>query len=144
MTRCSTCQRELPESEFYSNKARAGGLHNVCIECTAEYHRRYVSLDAPVHRGYTHMLGECLAAKPPRSDGTYERVYQALAYWIAERSLTPAQAEAVYLHAVEMFSFQEIAAFVGLTHSTVQYHYNAAIGRLRSKYEQEGAEMYGS
>ena len=142
--KCSTCQNDLPPSEFYRNKARQNGLHNVCIACTTAYHRRYVSLDAPVRRGYTQMLGEQLAAQRTPADTTYEIVYKALAYWIKERILTRAQAEAIYLCAVESFSFREIAQMVGCHHTTVQYHYDIAVSRLRERYADKAEMLYGA
>ena len=142
--KCSTCQAELPTSEFYRNKARRGGLHNVCIACTTAYHRRYVSLDAPAHRGYTQMLGEQLAARKTRTDTTYELVYKALAYWIKERILTRAQAEAIYLCAVESFSFCEVAELVECDRSTVRYHYDVAVSRLRERYADQAEMLYGA
>lgn len=39
--RCPKCGRELPVTEFYSNKHNKDGLQDKCKECQAEWNREY-------------------------------------------------------------------------------------------------------
>ncbi|GEO26256.1 hypothetical protein AAC03nite_20410 [Alicyclobacillus acidoterrestris] len=87
------------------------------------------------------MLADVIARVERTTDETYERVFAALRYWMQDGTLKPTQAEAIYLHAVELFTYEEIADMVGLHYSTVMHHYKNGIERLKARYDQEMVDV---
>ena len=93
-----------------------------------------MSLDKMVTKGAKSTYADYTATRVWKEDSTYEKVIRALAYWIEKRILTAAQAEAIYLHAVELFTFEEIAEMTDLSRKTAYYHYDTGIKKLRKRY----------
>lgn len=129
---CSHCGRTLPVSEFYKNKARKDGYQSECKECTDFFRKRVLSYDRRMMGKKTYL--DVHVTLHTRVDETYERVFKTLGEWIGDGTLTEQQAEAIYLHDIELFSFGEIAKFVDVNRSTVSYHHKNGIERLRERY----------
>ncbi|WAH35021.1 RNA polymerase sigma factor [Alicyclobacillus dauci] len=138
---CPCCNRTLPIEEFQRNRARKDGYQSECRKCRKMYDSRVVSYNRVMMGKKTYE--EVLAAKEAQTDESYDRVISALRIWIEDKTLTPAQAESIYLHAVERFSFREIGALVGTHYSNAIHHYNKGIARLREKYLCMANEVYG-
>ncbi|MFX4303037.1 sigma factor-like helix-turn-helix DNA-binding protein [Alicyclobacillus tolerans] len=102
-----------------------------------------MALDATVSRQSKRTWADVIPDQRNHADSTYERVFQWLDEWQRTKILKPAQAEALYLHAVEMQTYQEISSFVGCDYTTVLYHYNQAIKRLRDFYLDRLQQEYG-
>lgn len=135
--RCCHCKRTLPISEFHKNSHTKDGYCAECMDCRREYDNRVISLDRPmrtVERNKT--LHDIIARRQNQTDESYEKVFAALNYWIGEKIITSSQAEVIYLYAVEMFTFPEIGEIAQMHYSTVMYHYNRGIERLRNLYAE--------
>lgn len=142
MKRCSTCKKSLPESMFYKCRSRKDGLHVQCEDCMREARYRFKSLDSARvrdKRGNAKSLYDFLPAPEYRADESYNKVFNALAWWIRERTITKAQAEAIYLHAVECWSYAEIAEFCRCTAPSVRICYERGIANLRRRYADMAA-----
>ena len=82
-----------------------------------------------------HTLLDYLTSQE-ETDSTYDRVLQAFGYWINDQTLTLAQAEAILMHDVDLISIEHIAEIYGMHRTSVAYHYERGIRRLRERYGQ--------
>ena len=131
--RCSRCGQVKPLDEFSRNRGKKDGYSTWCLDCYKWGRERFDSLDATLYKRMT--LADVIAVQKRSQDASYERVFKALGIWLRDKTLTPAQAEAIYLHAVEYLSYQEIGEIVDLHYTNVMYHYKRGIGRLRERYK---------
>lgn len=136
MKRCTRCGQEKPLDEFYRNRSKADGHDPYCAECRLWLKWRFVSLDSPIMGGQ-HTWHYLVADKPQRRDETYEKVVKALYHWIDTGVLKKSWAAAIYMHAVEEFSFAQIGDMAGCTAENVYYAYWHGIRKLRELYAQE-------
>ena len=131
--RCCRCHRVLSVLEFTLNRTTRDGYEPECRECKRN-RSWHLSLDKVIAKGAKSTYADYTATRVWKEDSTYEKVIRALAYWIEKRILTAAQAEAIYLHAVELFTFEEIAEMTDLSRKTAYYHYDTGIKKLRKRY----------
>lgn len=132
--KCSRCQQHKPLSEFTKNRSHADGYSNLCLDCNAWYARRVTSLDAKRDALYGYSLYAILPAQGQAFDSTYERVFYALHYWVDDGILSDREAEALYLHAVELFSYAEAGRIVEEPRINIQRAYERGVTKLRARY----------
>lgn len=89
------------------------------------------------------MLVDVIAVRKPKADETYEKVIHALRYWVREEILTAKEADSIYFHAVEMFSYSEIAEITGWHLTTARANYNKGIAKLQALYGDMADQVYG-
>lgn len=138
---CSHCNQTKPISEFGRDRRQPGGIAQYCRQCRHEQYTKTYRGALSLQAGYWHResdrkLVETLAYQRRVTDPTYERVFKALAIWIQERTLTLAEAEAIYLYAVERFTFGEIGILLGCKSQTPHETYHRGIAKLRARYKE--------
>jgi DNA-directed RNA polymerase specialized sigma24 family protein len=136
--RCSRCKQMKPLDEFPANRSRPDGKHVHCFDCVRERRRMFVSLDAEVRGPYgkTVRRADILVTRPLRepTDPSWEKVLQAMRYWLDDKTLDIKQVDAILMHAIEGLPYEEIAELVGMHWTSVRYQYERGIERLRKRY----------
>src|SRR5579875_2787934 len=125
LKRCSKCKEWLPVEMFHRAAARKDGRCDCCKYCRAESVRIdwCVRLEELVPGTDGATYADIIAQPPRMTDRTVPKVLRALRYWIADGTLTEAQATAIMLHAVDGLSWSDIGRMADMHHTTVRYHY---------------------
>jgi predicted DNA-binding protein (UPF0251 family) len=133
--------------QFYRNRSRADGVQTWCKECAVKEakRKRALSLDYEYRRVRSTRPRTLydLLSQQKTFDMRYEVVFRALGAWIESNIITRGEAEAIYLRAVELMPYPEIAHYIGCHHTTVMHAYRKGIAKLQQAFADQVSEACG-